>query len=129
MWRLIFKAGKALLTDSNVAKGTTVLSEHTSKKAGEAALKKVQSIPVKKIPKARRGGKYTGEGKGDPRWENAPLLPKEKWVAQQKAKSAFLKQEKVKAPKLLAKQTGKTMKVGGKVKKKAKKSYTKKVRS
>jgi|TARA_R110000744_G_scaffold311481_1_gene418985 hypothetical protein len=50
MWRLIYRAGKALLTDSSVAKGTTVLSEHTSKKAGEAALKKVQSVPVKKVP-------------------------------------------------------------------------------
>jgi len=50
MWRLIFKAGKALLTDSSVAKGTTILSEHTTKKAGEAALKKVQSVPVKKVP-------------------------------------------------------------------------------
>ena len=132
MWRLIFKAGKALLTDSStVAKGATVLSEHTSKKAGQAALNKVQSVPVKKVPEARTGSKYTGEGKGDPRWENAPFVSKEKFLAQQKAKSAFLKKERDKASKLLVRQTGKTIvkKLGGKVKNKAKKSYTKKARS
>ena len=87
MWRLIFKAGKAILTDSStVAKGATVLSEHTSKKVGQEALKKVQSIPVKKIPK----GDPKTAPKGDPVWEGRQWLSKEKFAAQQKARKAFV---------------------------------------
>jgi len=154
MWRLVFKAGKALLTDSSVAKGTTVLSEHTSKKAGEAALKKVQSVPVKKIPE----GDPKTVFKGDPVWEGRHRLSKEKFDAQQKARKAFVSkrpgyQEAVnknikeaataerssnqykpfkkmeKSETVYRGKKPKEMAVGGKVKKKAKKakkSYTKK---
>jgi len=152
MWRLIFKKGIALLTDSStVAKGATVLSEHTSKKAGQAALKKAQSVPVKKIPK----GDPKTAPKGDPRWEGRQWLSKEKFDAQQKARKAVMSkkpgyQEAVnknikesatskrssteykpfkKMEKSETVHRGKkppAMAVGGKVKKKVKKGYTKK---
>ena len=155
MWRLVFKAGKALLTDSSVAKGTTILSEHTSKKAGEAALKKVQSVPVKKIPE----GDPKTVFKGDPVWEGRQRLSKEKFDAQQKARKAFVtkrpgyqeavdKNKAAQATNVKRREAGKSdykpfkkmeksetvyrgkkpkeMAVGGKVKKKAKKGYTKK---
>tara|TARA_R110002020_G_C16127229_1_gene760823 strand:- start:417 stop:926 length:510 start_codon:yes stop_codon:yes gene_type:complete len=55
MWGLIFKAGKYFLTDSStVAKGARVLSEHTSKKAGQAALKKISAAKKAKADKARK---------------------------------------------------------------------------
>ena len=141
MWSLIFKQGVAKLV-SSVPKGSTVLSEHTSKKAGEEALKKVQKIPVKKVPE----GDPKTVFKGNPVWEGRQWLSKEKFDAQQKARKAILtkktgyqeavdKNKAAQATNVKRQKAGKSdyqpfkkmeKAIGGKVKKKAKKGYTKK---
>jgi len=50
MWRLILsQAGKFFLSKEAVPRGATMLSEHASKKAGQAALDKAAKVSVKKV--------------------------------------------------------------------------------